>query len=127
VRMNDMPQRDDETVDQWRERALGEATAADNVARPYIVLGTEHPTDGLCLPSTRRRPSGGGKLSRISSWPTRLWSGNAAFGRWSKHETFAGRGRVDVLLDHPIRSDAAFAQVSVASTYAVMVNRPMRP
>jgi hypothetical protein len=45
-----MPQRDDETVDQWRERALEEATAADNVARPYIVLGTEHPTDGPVSP-----------------------------------------------------------------------------
>jgi hypothetical protein len=48
--MNDMPQRDDETADQWRERALGEATAADNAARPYIVLGTEHPTDGPVSP-----------------------------------------------------------------------------
>jgi hypothetical protein len=48
--MNYMPQRDNETVDQWRERALEEATAADNVARPYIVLGTEHPTDGPVSP-----------------------------------------------------------------------------
>jgi hypothetical protein len=48
--MTNMPQRDDETVGQWRERALQEATAADNVARPYIVLGTEHPTDGPVSP-----------------------------------------------------------------------------
>jgi hypothetical protein len=78
-----MPQRDDETVDQWRERALEEATAADNVARPYIVLERSIRRTGPCLPSTRRRPSGGDELSRISSWPTRLWSGNTAFGRWS--------------------------------------------
>jgi hypothetical protein len=48
--MNNMPQRDDETVDQWRARALDEATAADNEARPYIVLGTEHPADGPVSP-----------------------------------------------------------------------------
>ena len=45
-----MPQREGETVDQWRERALQEATAADNEARPYIVLGTEHPADGPVSP-----------------------------------------------------------------------------
>jgi hypothetical protein len=48
--MNDMPQRDDETVDQWRRRALEEATAADQAALPYMVLGTEHPTDGPVTP-----------------------------------------------------------------------------
>jgi hypothetical protein len=57
--MNNMPQRDDETVDQWRARALEEATAADSEARPYIVLGTEHPADGPVSPE------------------------HAAFGRWS--------------------------------------------
>lgn len=45
-----MPQRDDETADQWRKRALEEATAADNAVRPYIMAGTEHRTDGLVSP-----------------------------------------------------------------------------